>query len=296
MSETTKLFIITGHGDGDCGAVGHGFQEAERVRTLAKRVKYFGGDNVTLCDMDRNYYKDKLINTLDISKDFKLLELHLDCDSKPSPKGGHVVIKAGYKADKYDTALAEMISDMFPGRSVTLSKRDNLANVNRAANKGYNYRLMECCFISNADDIAKFNANIDVLAKNILKCFDIPAKEEIPVTTPTPAPSQTTKSLDDWAKEVINGKHGSGHANREASLKKAGCTYDYETVRNRVNELCGAKVTTTTTPTKSLDEWAKEVINGKHGNGHANREASLKKAGCTYTYAEVRERVNQLSK
>ena len=48
------------------------------------------------------------------------------------------------------------------------------------------------------------------------------------------------KSLDDWAKEVINKKHGNGHANREASLKANGCPYDYQTVRARVNELCGA--------------------------------------------------------
>lgn len=49
-------------------------------------------------------------------------------------------------------------------------------------------------------------------------------------------------------------------------------------------------------PTKSLDTWAKEVISGKHGNGHSNRKASLKKNGCTYTYAQVRARVNALLK
>lgn len=49
-------------------------------------------------------------------------------------------------------------------------------------------------------------------------------------------------------------------------------------------------------PKKSLDDWAKEVINGKHGNGHTNREKSLKKSGCTYSYAKVRVRVNELLK
>lgn len=49
-------------------------------------------------------------------------------------------------------------------------------------------------------------------------------------------------------------------------------------------------------PKKSLDDWAKEVIAGKHGNGHANREKSLKKSGCTYSYAKVRARVNELLK
>ena len=49
-------------------------------------------------------------------------------------------------------------------------------------------------------------------------------------------------------------------------------------------------------PTKSIDDWAKEIIAGKHGNGHTNREKSLKKSGCTYSYAKVRARVNELLK
>jgi hypothetical protein len=47
-----------------------------------------------------------------------------------------------------------------------------------------------------------------------------------------------TKSVEDWAKEVIAGDHGDGHAIREASLKKEGCPYPYQTVRTKVNELC----------------------------------------------------------
>ena len=47
---------------------------------------------------------------------------------------------------------------------------------------------------------------------------------------------------------------------------------------------------------KTLDDWVKEVIAGKHGNGHINREKSLKKSGCTYSYVKVRTRVNELLK
>ena len=56
------------------------------------------------------------------------------------------------------------------------------------------------------------------------------------------------------------------------------------------------KKTTIAPPKKSLDDWAKEVIVGKHGNGHTNREKSLKKSGCSYSYAKVRVRVNELLK
>ena len=47
-------------------------------------------------------------------------------------------------------------------------------------------------------------------------------------------------------------------------------------------------------PKKSLDDWAKDVIAVKHGNGHTKRQASLKKAGCNYSYTKIRVRVNEL--
>lgn len=62
------LFIIAGHGAGDSGAVGYGYTEAERVRALARRIVALGGSNVTLGDVNRNWYADKGISSLNIPK------------------------------------------------------------------------------------------------------------------------------------------------------------------------------------------------------------------------------------
>ncbi len=242
------LFIICGHGAGDPGACGNGYQEVERVRALAQRIEYFGGAEVMIGDMSKNWYKDKLVNNTNIPKGAKVLELHMDSNSDAAPHGAHVIIDADLKEDKWDIALAEFISGILPGRSKTIVKRNNLANPNRAQAAGINYRLLECGFISNPGDIEIFNSRMDEIAKGILGCFEITVKEEVKAE-PTPAPAETTKTLNDWAKEVIAGKHKDGHAVREASLKEAGCPYDYQTVRNRVNELCGVKPST---PVKSV--------------------------------------------
>lgn len=167
-----KLFVIPGHGAGDPGAGGHGFQEAERVRALATEMKRLAPNDVTLGDFNRNYYADNGISSLVLPKDTAIIELHLDSASA-SAKGGHVIIKEGYQPDKYDIKLADNISRMFPGRSNTIVGRGNLANVNRAAKKGFNYRLVEVCFISNKEDITKFNSNLEAVAKSILEAFDI---------------------------------------------------------------------------------------------------------------------------
>lgn len=102
----------------------------------------------------------------------------------------------------------------------------------------------------------------------------------------TPTPSK--KSIDEIAKEVINGKWGNGEA-RKSALTEAG--YDYTAVQNKVNELVGAKPVTPTPAKKSVDEIAKEVINGNWGNG-SDRKNRLTNAG--YDYSAVQKRVDEM--
>lgn len=235
-----NLLIICGHGAGDPGAGANGYQEAERVRALADRIKHFGGDAVTVGDTSKNWYKSNLVNNDNIPKGSKVLELHMDSGSATA-KGAHIIIKKGFEADEYDKALAKFLSEMFPGRAETIVGRSDLANPNRAAKAGINYRLAECGFISNDGDLEIFNTKMDEIAKGILACFGISPKEEEKKTAAT---AKKEKTLAEWAKEVIDGKHGSGHENREKSLKKAGCPYAYEKVRAKVNELVGVKPAT----------------------------------------------------
>lgn len=89
------------------------------------------------------------------------------------------------------------------------------------------------------------------------------------------------KSVDELAKEVIDGKWGDGEE-RKKKLEEAG--YDYNAVQDRVNEMLAK-------PKKSITEVAKDVINGKYGNGD-ERKKKLEAEG--YDYDEVQAKVNQL--
>ena len=195
-----KLFVICGHGAGDPGACAHGYQEAERVRTLGKRIKTLGGSKVILADTNRDYYADNGISRLRYgTNDIWIVELHMDAASA-SARGAHVIIKSGYSADKYDKALAKNMSALLPGRSEIIQKRSDLANVNRAAAKGYNYRLLECGFISNVNDLNIFNNNINKIAEIILNAFGIKANNSTanePVSESKPTQSKTV-DVDGW--------------------------------------------------------------------------------------------------
>ena len=101
-------------------------------------------------------------------------------------------------------------------------------------------------------------------------------------STTTPSTSKTTEEV---AKEVIAGKWGNGEG-RKQRLTAAG--YNYSLIQAKVNELMGAK---TTVSSKSIDELAREVIQGKWGNGE-ERKNRLISAG--YDYSAVQAKVNEL--
>lgn len=90
-----------------------------------------------------------------------------------------------------------------------------------------------------------------------------------------------------WSKDVVNNRIRI--TNSKTNVGKNGQVTGWISYADAQKS-----IGTTTTSNKSLDDWAKEVIQGKHGNGIENRTASLKKAGCPYTYQQVQDRVNKL--
>ena len=184
-----KLFVICGHGAGDPGCCAGGYTEAERVRALGRRIKELGGDRVVLCDTSRNWYADGGLNSL--KADGPVVELHMDASGLKTPHGAHVIISSKFSPDAYDKALADKLSAFMPGRAQKLVKQSDLANVNRAAARGINYRLCENGFIDNDGDREKFNSNIDELARIYLESFGIKASNTAPVQqAPAKQPTQ----------------------------------------------------------------------------------------------------------
>lgn len=186
MRLLSKLYIIAGHGAGDSGAIGNGYQEQERVRVLANKIKDMGGSNVVLMDTSIKYSANTSKLSV-IPKDAKVLELHLDASTSTSARGSHIIIHSNYSADTFDNAIVAFMCNEFPGRSTKVSKRSDLACVNKCKSLGINYRLLECCFISNKEDITKFNANIGYIAQGILAAYGVKSTD---VSEPSAPPTE----------------------------------------------------------------------------------------------------------
>lgn len=93
--------------------------------------------------------------------------------------------------------------------------------------------------------------------------------------------------LDAVARSVINGEYGNGDARRQR-LESEG--YSYDDVQARVNAILQGG-DAQPSGGKSVDDLAREVINGDWGNGEDRRQ-HLTAAG--YDYDAVQRRVNEL--
>ena len=95
-----------------------------------------------------------------------------------------------------------------------------------------------------------------------------------------------TKTIEQVAKEVLQGKWGNGE-DRKKRLQNAG--YDYNAVQNAVNQLCGGS----SINSAEVDRVARQVIRGDFGNGTNRRNTLVRKYGTAFADA-VQNRVNQL--
>ena len=182
-----SLYLISGHGAGDSGAVGNGYREDEQVRRLAALMVEMGGGQVSMSDPARNcYYEDGMLNW-DIPEGAQVLSLHRDC-ADCYARGGHVLIKSGIGgADDYDKALADAVAAIFPGRADKIREVSWLKNANQASARGIPYRLVELGFISDPEDCRVFEERMGELADAILAAFGIlPGKPVEPSPQPEP--------------------------------------------------------------------------------------------------------------
>lgn len=181
-----KLLIIPGHGAGDSGAVGGGKTEAALVRQLATRMKAWGGSRVKRTAYNRDYYVDYGVDR--ISKEayppseWRIVELHMDA-ANGSARGAHTVNCS--KRTKASKRIAKRLAKLLPGRSEICQLDPGLRNPRHGEQRGYDYTLVEVGFIDNKSDREYVLANMDKVAKEILKgCYIRPRIKPLNVKCP----------------------------------------------------------------------------------------------------------------
>ena len=257
--------VICGHGQGrnvyDSGAVNRSLNitEAEKVRELASLMKPHA--TKTHFITDKNVYDFKDI--VSISKGYEsVTELHFNSFNGQA-HGTEVLIKEGFKPDNTDTTLKNVLEKYFKSRGFKYV--DWLYNANVMANTGIYYRLIEVCFIDNNADMAIYEKNKYVIARELMEVIEGRKITENPKPTPKPTPkAQATGNglgIEQLATNTVNGAYGNGDERK----KKLGKLYD--SVQIVINERYKA-----ISASQSHRLLAKEVLKGNLGNGDERKK------------------------
>lgn len=293
-----KHLIIAGHGrrkNGtfDPGATGYITKGEHRYvkEDLFPAMKKYADSDFIFFDSYNVFSHGNIVALARKYKVDTVTEVHFDAGSQAA-SGGHVIVYSHYKPDAMDLRLRDAIASMVGVRYSHaghrgISGRSNLANVNRTASGGVNYRMLELGFGTNKRDADVMLNQTDQYAKKLVEA--IKGGKVSASSTPIKPSEPVNKSINDMAEEVEAGLHGNGHSNRQRSLGIDSATY--AKVRAEVNRRAGG--ISKPTPKKSISTMANEVLAGKHGTGHENRRRSL---GISQSeYNKVRAEVNRLA-
>ena len=161
-----RILLISGHGAGDCGAVGNGLKEAnltrELVNLVAVELKKYA--SVSIYDKSRNAYKDAKNGKLNIPSCGYALEIHFNAHSNVKAHGTEIYITTSEKGYSVEKKMLKRLEKYFTNRGV---KRNNFLVIRKIKNKGISSALLEVCFISNKDDIEVYKKNKVQIGKDI---------------------------------------------------------------------------------------------------------------------------------
>lgn len=186
-----KVGLISGHGAGDCGACGYGYEEANEtvriVKMLDERLQDCGIDTVVY-PYERNAFKD-CNRGLGLQVDFSgcdyVLEVHLnsgrgDETGDDSIGGTEIYVTPREATTGTENLILEYMEELgYRNRGV---KAENFLVINKVKNLGVSSALLETCFVDDVDDMElyerKFDETMNAITRGICDGFGVGYTEE----------------------------------------------------------------------------------------------------------------------
>ena len=186
-----KVGLISGHGAGDCGACGYGYEEANEtvriVKMLDERLQDCGIDTVVY-PYERNAFKD-CNRGLGLQVDFSgcdyVLEVHLnsgrgDETGDDSIGGTEIYVTPREATTGTENLILEYMEEL--GYRTRGVKAENFLVINKVKNLGVSSALLETCFVDDVDDMElyenTFDETISAIARGICVGFGVGYTED----------------------------------------------------------------------------------------------------------------------
>ena len=170
-----KILLIAGHGDGDPGAGGNGFYEADLTREVVTLLAPKLGEicDVTVADKNRNWYEYLGKHSYNFKDYDYVLEVHFNSGGGT---GSEIFVTTSESDTGVEAAIMRQLCAAADYRNRGV-KRTNFRVISRVKSQGVSSALLEVCFIDSAADIHTYthkkNELIDAIVNGIAEGFGL---------------------------------------------------------------------------------------------------------------------------
>jgi N-acetylmuramoyl-L-alanine amidase len=198
-----KILLIAGHGAGDPGATGNGYQEAVLTREVVSALEPLLSEyaEVDVFDTNKKLSNYLIYNSFNFKPYDYVLEIHFNAIKRETisdgkTKGTEVLVHTSESVVTVEQNIANNIAALgFTNRGV--KKRNNLIVMNTCKGKqGISYALVEVCFIDDIDDMRlyqnKKNDVVKAIANGVIQGFKLNKTKKV----------KTLESADEIAREL----------------------------------------------------------------------------------------------
>lgn len=165
-----RILLISGHGQGDPGAVGNGLQEQNVTRELVNILAtcFSNADaSISIYDQSKNAYKQLKAGATINFKDYDyVLEVHANANAKTTAQGTGFYVHTTEKGISVEEKVMNNLVKLGL-KKWGLFRRSDLLVQNRCKEAGVSHGLIETFFISNAEDVAFYQAHKKEIAQAI---------------------------------------------------------------------------------------------------------------------------------
>ncbi|HAM1439094.1 TPA: N-acetylmuramoyl-L-alanine amidase [Listeria monocytogenes] len=200
MTKKLKLAVFAGHGGVDSGAVGNGYHEDDLALDIMKRttkVLRNAGHTVInnrTADVNRNISADaKLANREKVAA---VIEFHFDAAGASAEGTTGFYCATSSSSKRLAQCVNDKLDDVFKDRNVKPDTSTRHGRLGILRETKAVATLQEVAFITNKNDVAKYNAKADEVARKaaegILSYFNEKLSVAKPTTPSKPAPKPAT--------------------------------------------------------------------------------------------------------
>lgn len=205
------ILLIAGHGAGDPGACGCGYEEADLTREVVSMLadKLQGYADIDVYPMDHSAYHDLHYGSLQVNwTDYDyVLEVHFNAFNGDAC-GTEIYTTRIEECADVEECIMNHMGEYFDVRGVKEMNFDVIYSAKRA---GVSSALLETCFIDNEDDMNTYendkDAVIQSIANGIIEGFHLDGEQPQPQPQPQPEPEPQPSPEPTPEPSPIPGEH-----------------------------------------------------------------------------------------